>query len=79
MNVQVLIDKLSTLDPNLDILCSLELTEETSLSIGINALEIDDVESTHLQCKRSETGVKLLFGKSETSELLAVLTITNDI
>jgi len=79
MKVHELIDELSMIDRNLDVVFNLELTEETPTSLGVNVLELDGVASVHAQRIRPNDRAGLIFGKSELSELLAVLNVTNDI
>lgn len=79
MKVKDLIDKLSTLDPNLDLVCYSE--DESLLVEGQNfkIMEMESVECIHAEKLRDELRRPTLkIGKSEGSAKLAILNVISD-
>ena len=79
MKVKDLIDKLLTLDPNLDLVCYSE--DESLLVEGQNfkIMDIENIECIHAETLRDELRRPTLkIGKSEDSVKLAILNVISD-
>ena len=80
MKVKELIEKLNSMDPDLDVLC---YTEDESLvgkeNLG-RALEVIEISRTDMEVSRNEDGVvQIKFTSSELSKPYVLFEITSDL
>lgn len=79
MKVRELQERLSKLDPELDILCYTEDAKFIVADTHFRLLEIEDVSLTHGEQVRLDDGTPYLkLGKSPTSVALITLVVTAD-
>lgn len=79
MKVRELQERLSKLDPGLDILCYSEHESLVSSGQMLRLLEIEDVSTTEAELVRLDDGTPYLrIGKSSSSATLALLEVGPD-
>lgn len=79
MKVRELQQRLSKLDPELDVLCYTEDTKFVAADAHFRLLEIEDVNTTHGELVRlADNTPYLKLSKGPTSVVLATLVVTAD-
>ena len=79
MKVRELQQKLSELDPDLDVLCYSEDTKLVTEGRGFILLEIEAISTTHAEQVRLDDGTPYLkLGRGSGATALATLEVTSD-